>query len=630
MTAEADMAPPATRQPIELAEPRVDVINRPDGTILVRSARELPPYPRQLGDHLRRWAQEAPDRTFLAERDEQGGWRRLSFAAARHQADALASALLARGHGAERPVMALGDNSIALAVLILACMQIGVPVMPVSPAYSLMSQSFDKLKAIAATFRPSLIHAPKIAPFAKALAALPLDGVEILCDAADPLRPDASTLRDYLATTPGEALERAYAAVDPDQPVKILLTSGSTGAPKGVINTHRMMIASGAGTDQLWPFLGARPPVLVDWLPWNHTFGANFSFNQILRHGGTMYIDGGRPAPGRIDVTVRNLREISPTLLYNVPRGYDMLIGHLEADEALTRNVFADLDVVFYAGAALPQALFDRLDALARRATGRRVPLLSALGSTETAPVATLGHWLTDRTGSIGLPISGTELKLVPNGGKLELRVRGPGVTPGYYRDAQKTEEAFDEEGFFKIGDALRFADPARPELGLLFDGRVAENFKLMSGTWVHVGNLRLALISACAPIVQDAVIAGEGRDEIGALLFANADSCRRLVQAAPADEPLAALLARPEVTRHLEQALARHNAANSGSSMAVRRAAWLLAPPSIDRSEITDKGYINQRALLANRAALVEQLYAAPPGIVPLVPQSGRSESPR
>lgn len=601
-----------------LAEPRVEVLRRADGTIIVRSPRALPPYPRQLGEYLRHWAHAAPERCFLAERASDGAWRRLSFSEARRQADAMSGALLARGHSADRPVAALGDNSINLAILKLACMQVGIPVMPLSPAYSLMSQSFDKLKAILGKFKPSMIHVPRIAPYQKALSALALDGIEILCDAADPLRPNASSMADYLAGEDSAAVERAFTAVDPDQPVKILLTSGSTGAPKGVINTHRMMIASGAGTDQLWPFLGARPPVILDWLPWSHTFGANFSFNQILRHGGTMYIDGGRPAPGRIDETVRNLREVNPTLLYNVPRGYDMLIGHLEADDGLARNVFADLDVVFYAGAALPQSLFDRLDRLARRVRGTRIPLLSALGSTETAPVATLGHWCTDQTGSIGLPISGTELKLVPNGGKLELRVKGEGVSPGYYRDDETTAAAFDNEGFFKIGDALRFADPARPELGLLFDGRVAENFKLMSGTWVHVGNLRLAIISACAPIVQDAVIAGEGREDIAALLLANADACRRLVPDAATDQALPALLARPEITRHLEQAVARHNAANPGSSMSVRRVAWLATPPSIDRSEITDKGYINQRAVLANRADLVDSLYAQPPGIAP------------
>jgi feruloyl-CoA synthase len=594
-----------------LAAARVVVEQRADSAIIIGSGRDLPTHARHVGEWLRRWAQEAPDRVFLAERAGDG-WRNLTYQAARNGADAIAAALLAREHDATRPVATLGDNAINQALLKLGAMQAGIPVLPISPAYSLLSQTFDKLKHVVATMQPSVIYVPRAAPFAKALVALDLSDATLLLDRPDAQRPGAESLGDWLATPPDQAAEAAYERIGADSVAKILLTSGSTGMPKGVINTQRMMTANAAAIDQVWPFLGRRPPVIVDWLPWNHTFGTNFNFNTILRHGGTMYIDAGRPAPGRFDETLRNLRAVAPTLLYNVPRGFDMLVPALEGDDALARNVFRDLDIIFYAGAALPRHLWERLDTLARRHRGAPVPILSALGSTETAPVATLSHWHADDHGAVGLPVAGTTLKLVPNGGKLEMRVKGPNVTPGYYGDAARAREAFDDEGFFKLGDAVRFADAARPERGLIFDGRVAENFKLASGTWVHVGTLRLAVITACAPIVQDAVITGHDRDALGVLLFPNLPACRTLcggAAAAPAD-----VLVHPEIRRRLTAGLAAHNRDNPGSSMAIARALWLLAPPSIDANEITDKGYVNQRGVLAVRAELVARLHAGAP----------------
>jgi feruloyl-CoA synthase len=380
--------------------------------------------------------------------------------------------------------------------------------------------------------------------------------------------------------------------------------------PKGVINTQRMLCSNGKAVDLVWPFLAKRPPVIVDWLPWSHTFGTNFNFSQVLRHGGAMYIDAGKPMPGRIETTLTNLRDIRPTLLYNVPRGFDALLPHVESDDDFAAHLFGDLDAIFYAGAALPQNIWDRLEAVAVRVRGRRVPILSALGSTETAPVATLGHWASDVANTIGLPVPGTEIKLVPAGGKLEIRVRGPNITPGYFRAPALTAKAFDEEGFFRLGDAVKLVDPKRPERGLLFDGRVSENFKLMSGTWVAAGNVRLAAIAAGAPIIQDAVVAGHDRQEIGLLIFPNPAGCRAVAKNAPADMPFEDLIRRPEVRNHLLAGFARHNAQYPGGSTRIARALLMTEPPSVDGNEITDKGYINQRGVLDRRAALVERLF--------------------
>jgi feruloyl-CoA synthase len=354
--------------------------------------------------------------------------------------------------------------------------------------------------------------------------------------------------------------------------------------------------------------------VLVDWLPWNHTFGGNHDFNLVLRNGGTLWIDGGKPAPGLIERTVANLRAVSPTIYFNVPRGYAMLLDHLERDAALSANFFRELDVIFYAGAALPQSLWERLEAVSLRTLGRKVPMLSAWGTTETAPMATSVHYPIERAGNIGLPSPGTEIKLVSQGDKLEIRVRGPNITPGYWRRPDLTEAAFDEDGYYRPGDAARLADPDDPGKGIVFDGRIAENFKLLSGTWVHVGALRIDVISAGAPVVADAVVTGHDRDAIGLLVFPNLEGCRGLCPHLPSDASLATVLADRAVREHLAQALARHNAAAGGSSHRVARALLLAEPPSIDKGEITDKGYINQRAVLANRAALVERLHADPP----------------
>jgi len=562
---------------VALAPPSVAVEPRDNGEIILQSTIPLGDYPRQLSDSLRAWARKAPERTFLAERASDGGWRRLSYGGAAGLADRMSQGLLARGHGPDNPVAALCDNCINMALIKLGAMQVGIPFLPISPAYSLLSENFAKLKYVIGTFTPTLVYVPALAPFTRALRSLPLAGVTLVADTPNADWPDAIAFDELLADAPGVKVETRYAQVGPDTLAKILLTSGSTGMPKGVINTQRMFCANGASIDLVWPFLAERPPVMVDWLPWNHTFGTNFNFNQILRHGGTLYIDAGKPVPGKIETTIRNLREVQPTLFYNVPRGFDALLPALEQDLGFARHVFEHLDIIFYAGSALPQHLWQRLDELAIRTRGVRIPILSSLGCTETAPVATLSHWRGGESGNVGLPIPGVTIKLVPEGQKLEMRVKGPNVTPGYWRAPELTQKAFDDDGFFKLGDAVKYMDAARPAAGLRFDGRVSENFKLSSGTWVHVGELRIAAISAAAPVVQDAVVTGHDRDDVGLLLFLNPDGCRQICGAAARE-----LATDPALQAHLRDAFVAFNRHNTGSSRRIVRVLAMSEPPSI------------------------------------------------
>jgi feruloyl-CoA synthase len=596
-----------------LAEPAIDLRKDEKGVIRITSRLALPDYPQHLLEHLFRWEKEAPDRLFLAERSGDG-WREVSYRAMRQLVDGVAQGLLERGITPDRPVMCLSDNGINHAILMFAAMRVGIPFVPVSPAYSLMSSDFAKVRQVYAAIRPSVVYVSQAAPFAKCLGVLDLSGVTVVQDKAGDDFPhivgfDALTGAGHMAE-----VEAIYRTLNADTVAKILLTSGSTGVPKGVINTHRMMCSNMAALAATWQFLADRPPVIVDWLPWNHTFGTNFNLNQIMAFGGSMYIDAGKPMPGRIEQTIANLRAVAPTLLFNVPRGFDALLPIFEKDDALAKHVFGNLDVIFYAGASLPQAAWDRLEALSVKARGQRVPILTALGSTETAPCATVSHWGSNLTGTVGLPMPGVEAKLVPDGAKLEIRLKGPCITPGYYNLPELTEKAFDEEGFFKLGDAVKFMDPDSPVSGLVFDGRVAENFKLMSGVWVHVGTLRVQAISAASPLIGDAVVTGAGEEEVGLLVFPNVVACRGLCGPEGAELPLDAVLRHPEVRAAVQAGLAGHNAANPGSSTQITRVLMMTEPPSVDANEITDKGYINQRAVLERRKDLVARLYAETP----------------
>lgn len=577
----------ALHSSLRFATARIQVERRRDGTMVLRSPQELGTPARAVGEWLVHWAHAAPERIFLAERQE-GAWRKVTYGDALELARRIGQGLLNRGLDASAPVVILSDNSVDHALLALGAMHVGVPVAPVSPAYSLVSKDFAKLKAIFELLQPGLVWTAERAKFAPALAAV---------------NAVPSPMADLIATAPTAAVDRAFRRIGPETVAKILFTSGSTGIPKGVINTHRMLTTSQEQCAQIWPFIEDKPQVLVDWLPWNHTFGGNNNFGLMLRNGGTIYIDGGKPAPGLIEATVRNLKEISPTLYFNVPRGFDLLVPFLEKDTELRRSFFANLEFICYAGAALPQNLWERTERLAIAERGGDLALASAWGSTETAPLATAVHYPVNRTGNIGLPVPGCELKLVPAAGKLEARVKGPHVTPGYYMREDLTRAAFDEEGFYRIGDALRFADPEEPARGLVFDGRVAEDFKLSTATWVHVGALRVSLIAAGDPLIQDAVITGHDRSEVGALVFLNPTAVKT--------QGLHGAAARERVRDAMRRLAAE---AGNGSSTCPVRALIMSEPASIDANEITDKGYINQRAVLERRAAMIERMYVDPP----------------
>ena len=602
---------PAPFALLDLAPAEVEMEERADGSRILRSPRALEPYAPHLGALLRR-AAARPEALFLAERRADGGWRKLSWAAALAMAEAIGQGLVERGLDGARPVMILSGNSIDHALLTLGAMLVGVPVAPVSPAYSLLSTDHAKLRHVAELVRPAVVYVDDAVLFGPALASLGRDGdFEVV--ASHGHGDSVTPFGDLLATAPGAEQRDAEARVGPDTVAKILFTSGSTGVPKGVLNTHRMLCSNQQMIAQCWPFLAEEPPVLVDWLPWNHTFGANHNFNLVLRHGGTLYIDGGKPQPGKIEETVRNLREISPTLYFNVPAGFAQLLPFLERDAELRASFFRRLKMIFYAAAALPQDLWQRLEALSIAERGERVLMTSAWGSTETSPMATTVHWPIERAGVIGLPAPGVEIKMVPSGGKMELRVRGPMVTPGYVGREDLTAAAFDDEGFYKIGDAGRLADPGDPSKGLVFDGRVSEDFKLLTGTWVSVGSLRVEALAAAAPALSDAVVTGHDRDRIGLLAWIDPRACAEIAGDPGLVDDSESLCRHPAVIEHVRRGLARHNAERPASSTRVARILLMSEPPSIDAGEITDKGYINQRAALERRHALVERLHAEP-----------------
>ncbi len=591
--------------------PDLDFRRLGDGSMILKSKLPLPPLPEHIGAHLQHWAEATPEAPFVAERDATGEWKVTRYAEALTSVRRLAAALLQRPLSADRPIVILSGNSVGHLLITHAAMWVGIPVAPVSAAYSLASGDFAKLKEIVAALTPGLIYAEDGQAFDRALEALALPDIEVVVGRNAAAGRRSVLLSSLMDTPSGQRVDRAHAEVGPDTIAKILFTSGSTGRPKGVINTQRMLCMVQEAVARLWRFPANRPPVLVDWAPWSHTFGGNFDTGFVLRNGGTLYIDAGKPIPGHFDQTLHNLRDIAPTFYLNVPRGLAMLADALEADEALCRHFYSRLDAMLYAGAALPKSLWDRYNALALRQRGEVVPILAGWGLTETAPTVTKVHYPTRRSGNIGLPIPGTEIKLVPNGDKVEMRVRGPNVTPGYWRDEEATRGAFDADGWFVTGDACRLEDSDDPGKGLLFDGRTAENFKLSSGTWVGVGMLRLAAISAGSPLIEDAVVTGQDRDEVGLLVFLNADACRLL--SGRDVRPMAELARQPEVRAAIAAALAAMNAPGQGSSMRIARALVATEPASIDAGELTDKGYLNQRRVLARRADLVERLYAAP-----------------
>lgn len=605
--------------PVNFLDAQVEVERRPDGTIILRSPVPPAPYARCLGEFLERWASEKPEQIFLAQR-EGDEWRTLNYRETLTHVRAIASALLKYNLSTARPLAILSENSIEHALLALAAMHVGIPYVPISASYSLMSRDFKKLKTIFSLMNPGLVFAEDGQRFAPAISALSgFDFELITLRNAEEMSRESRSFSTLLESENSKEVDRAYEAVHGETIVKFLLTSGSTGEPKAVINTQRMMCSNQQAHVQTWPLLADEPPMVVDWLPWNHTMAGNYIFGMTLVNGGSYYIDEGRPMPGLIEKTVQNLREISPTAYFNVPRGYEALLPYLENDAELRRNFFARLKVMLFGGAALPANLWERLNRVAIAELGRRVYLTAGYGATETAPGVTLIHFPTSRSGGLGLPVPGVEIKMIPVSDKYELRVRGENVTPGYWKREDLTAAAFDDEGFYKMGDAARFVDPDDPTQGIEFAGRVAEEFKLTSGTWVHVGALRVKAIAALAPVAQDIVITGHDRDEIGFLIFPSLAGCRSLCPELNEENSLKELLADVRIHDAVRGGMQELKQQGGGSSTYATRAIFMDEFPSIDAGEITDKGYLNQRAVLERRAEFVEKIYAGNQEIIKL-----------
>jgi feruloyl-CoA synthase len=587
----------------------------------------LQPYPVRLTDRLQHWAQTRPEHTWMARRDATGAWVKISYSQAWDQAQRIGQALLDRGLGVDKPVAILSENSLEHALLALGCMTVGVPYCSVSTAYSLMSQDYEKLRHVLGTITPGLVYASDWARYGKAIEAVVADGMEVAINSvaayASIQRASGSkafkiTAFEALVQTPITAqVAQAMRATNGDTIVKFLFTSGSTKLPKAVVNTQRMICANQQQIAQAKPSVFDIPPVLVDWPPWNHTFGGNHDFNLVLYHGGTLYINDGKPTPALIGETIRNLTEIAPTVYYDVPIGLEYLANAMKTNAALRKNLLSQLRMFFYAGAALAQPVWDSLYASEEEELGYRIPMTSGLGMTESGPFGLFVTNVNVKAGDLGLPCPGMELKLVPMGDKVEVRYKGPNITPGYWRNPEATQEAFDEEGFFCTGDAVRWIDEGDPHQGLKFDGRIAEDFKLATGTFVSVGPLRAKIIAAGAPLIQDVVITGLNEKEVGALIILALGPARKLAGLAD-DCAMKDVAAHAHIQRAMAELVTQLAATASGSSGRIARALVLTEPPNIDKGEITDKGSINQRAMLKERAALVQALYAdTAPGIL-------------
>jgi feruloyl-CoA synthase len=590
---------------------------RADGAILVWRADPLGPYPDRITDRLVHWAEVAPERPWMAQRTQGGDWRMVTYSDALAKVRRVAQAVLTHRLSAERPLLILSGNDIEHALMALGAQYAGVPSAAISTAYSLRSQGFTKLRDIVRQLTPGMVFASDGAVFRQAIEATIAPDIPIV-SVRNPLERRGRTLHfnELSASEPDEAVERAHSAVGPDTVAKFLFTSGTTGSPKAVIQTQRMLCANQEMVANCYAFVRDEPPILVDWAPWNHTASGNKVFNFGLYNGGTYYIDGGAPSPAGIGETVRNLSEVSPTWYFNVPAGYELLVDAMERDRVLQESFFRSLKLMMYAGAGMAQHTWRRLSELAVEAVGARILLATGLGSTETAPFALFCTEEQEAPGNVGVPAPGVTLKLAPVGDKLEARIKGPNVTPGYWRNPELSAGAFDKEGFYKLDDALRFAVPFDAAKGFMFDGRLAENFKLRTGTWVSVGALRARFVDQFGGLVSDAVIAGEDRDALGALVLPFMPDLRELI---PSDAALsdAAVIAHPRVRKALAERLSAHASTATGSASRVVRILVMEQAPSIDRGEITDKGSLNQRAMLRHNGDLVDALFSDDPRVI-------------
>jgi feruloyl-CoA synthase len=607
------MSPPARYRDMRYGITRVEVQTRENGVQYAQADEPLQTYPHRMTDKLLHWARVAPERSLMARRKRlpdgtTGDWEHLTYAQAVTAARRIGQALLHKGLSVDRPVVILSENSLEHGMMALACMMVGIAYCPVSPAYATVSKDFEKLKHILRTLTPGLVMAADAQRYGTAIESCVTDDVDVVLVNGELKRP-YTRFSEWLQTKDTPAVDDAMHATGPDTVVKFLFTSGSTNLPKGVINTHRMWCANQQQMWQSMPVLGEAAPVLVDWLPWNHTFGGNHNVGLVLFHGGSLYIDDGKPIPALMPETLRNLREIAPTVYFNVPTGLEAIASAMHTDDVLRKNLLSKVRMFFYSGAALAQPIWDSLHAAQERELGQRIVMGTGLGMTETGPFGIFVPRPEVVSGDLGLPCAGLQLKLVPVGDKVEVRYKGPNVTPGYWRAPEATAEAFDEEGFLKSGDAVMWRDATNPHDGLRFDGRIAEDFKLATGTFVSVGPLRARIIAAAAPYVQDAVITGLNMNEVGAMLFTT-PRVRELCPL-PDTASLTAVLQHPDTLAFFQGQLNTLAQQATGSANRISRLLLLTEPPSIDAGEVTDKGSINQRAVLKQRNALVLAMYA-------------------
>jgi feruloyl-CoA synthase len=570
-------------------------------------------YAERMTDRLVHWAKEKPTQTLFARRAKNadgtsGDWQHISFADALEAARHIAQGLINRGLNADRPVVILSENDLEHALMALGCLVAGVPYCPASPAYSTISQDYDKLRHILSTLTPGLVFAADAARYGKAIQNAVGHDVEVVLTHGTAEDHTNTSFADLLTTPITPAVDAAMNTTGPDTIAKFLFTSGSTKMPKAVMNTNRMWCANQQQMCQSMPLLTEQPPVLIDWLPWNHTFGGNHNFGMVIYNGGTLYIDDGKPTPALIHETLRNLREIAPTVYFNVPTGFEAIAHAMQTDDALRKNLLSRVGMFFYAGAAMAQTVWDSLYASQEREVGERIPMTTGLGMTESGPFALFVTSPHVKTADLGVPTPGLEIKLIPDGDKIEIRYKGPNITPGYWRAPEETREHFDEEGFFCTGDAVKWIDEADVHQGLKFDGRIAEDFKLATGTFVSVGPLRAKVIGAGAPYIQDVVVTGLNRKEVGAMIFPTA--AVRGLSGLAADASMADVLASAPVVAHFQGVLNHLAQTSTGSASRIARALLLSEPASIDKGEVTDKGSINQRAVLKHRDALVQALH--------------------